>query len=104
MREGAETGGLFTVGNGVGRDAAEAEAETGFVAAAFLGDAALDTGLRGEAALFRVVGAAAFLGDARREGGALIGEEARASVFTLLPALRAREPGFFCTSVCGSSS
>ena len=86
-----------------------AEAETGLTLAAFLGDAR-DAGLRGEAALFGVVGAlaAAFDGDAGgrplRDGGALVGEEARTSALTLTPALRAREPGFFCMSVCGSGS
>ena len=101
MGTAAEAGGL--------RVGIAAEAETGLTLAAFLGDAR-DAGLRGEAALFGVVGAlaAAFDGDAGgrplRDGGALVGEEARTSALTLAPALRAREPGFFCMSVGGSGS
>ena len=97
--EDADTGGLSAADV---EAVAVAVAETGFAVVVFLGDAARDFGLRGEVALFGIVGllAAVFLlgdpgGRPLRDGGDLTGEEARTSFFTLTLALLAREPGFF---------
>ena len=101
--EDADTGGLSAVEVAADVEAvAVTVADTGFAVVAFLGDAARDFGLRGEVALFGIVGllAAVFLlgdpgGRPLRDGGDLTGEEARTSFFTFTLALLAREPGFF---------